>query len=57
MRHHSGSTQCPTHGSCCSLPAVMPPPLHPSPHSAFQYPGQRRSHMTSPGPYQYRKQG
>ncbi len=58
MRHHSGSTQCPTHGSCCSLPAVMQPPLYPSPHSAFQYPGQQRSHnMTSPGPYQYRKQG
>ena len=59
MRHHSGSTQCPAHSSCCSLPAVhvMQPPLYPSPHSAFQCPGQQHSHMTSPGPYQSRKQG
>ena len=57
LRHHSGSTQCPVHSSCCSLPAMMQSPLYPSPHGAFQYPGQQHNHMTTPNPHQYRKQG
>ena len=57
MCHHSGSAQCPAHSSCCSLPTMTQSPLYPSAHSAFQYPGQQHNHMTTPNPYQYRKQG
>lgn len=53
LHHHS--SQCPAHSSCCSLPATMQSPLYPSPHSAFQCPGQQYHHMASP--YQHRKQG
>ena len=58
VHHHAGSTQCPAHSSCQSLPAMMQSPLYRSPHSAFQYPGQQHNHnMATPDPYQCRKQG
>ena len=58
VRHHAGSTQCPAHSSCQSLPVMMQSPQYRSPHSAFQYPGQQHNHnMATPDPYQCRKQG
>lgn len=56
LGHHS--SQCPTHGSCCSLPATMQSPLYPSLHTAFRCPRQHHhDHMASSSSYQYRKQG